>query len=70
MEDDIQSILEKLESSYDIIENNLFKDKIDYLGIGQSVLEINTLPSIDLPLNLRDYLLTLKNEEDNNGITI
>lgn len=59
---DITEVLTKLEDGYDIIRVNFFEKEIDFLAMGDSLLEANVLPSIDLPLTLTDYLGYLKKE--------
>lgn len=55
MEKDVLDILEELENGYDIIENNFFVEQEDFLGIGESIVELNELPTIDVPLSVKEF---------------
>ena len=60
---DIVEILKTLEEGYDIIESNLNTEQEDFLALGDAVININSLPDLDLPLTLKDYLPLLKKEK-------
>lgn len=56
---DIKEVLGQLEDGYDIIASNFFKEQIDFLSMGDGVVDLNVLPDIDIPLTLNDYVKLL-----------